>query len=154
MKSAPAIGFHCRTSWLLIAATVAVAALAIVALQLVRGSVWLHHLLVLLVTAYTALTIRGLIRPPIVSLLWRSDGGVELMLRDGVPGGGETVLGAVQGARVMGPLIVLTLRWPPRERAHLWILPDNLDADSRRRLRVRLGAGPAGGIASGNADSR
>lgn len=154
MKSAPAIGFRCRASWLLIAATVAVAALAIVALQLLRGSAWLHHLLVLLVIAYAALSVRGLLRPSVAALLWRSDGGVELTLRDGVPDAGGTVLGAVQGARVMGPLIVLTLRWPPRQRAHLWILPDNLDADTRRRLRVRLGAGAAGGIASGNADSR
>jgi toxin CptA len=130
-----------------------VAALAIVALQLVRGSVWLHHLLVLLVIAYASLTVRGLVRPPVASLLWRSDGGVELSLRDDGPGGGETVLGVMQGARVMGPLIVLTMRWPPRQRAHLWILPDNLDADGRRRLRVRLGVGLASGIASGNADS-
>lgn len=154
MKSAPAIGFRCRASWLLIAATVAVAALAIVALQLLRGSAWLHHLLVLLVIAYAALSVRGLLRPSVAALLWRSDGGVELTLRDGVPDAGGTVLGAVQGARVMGPLIVLTLRWPPRQRAHLWILPDNLDADTRRRLRVRLDAGLADGTASGNADGR
>ncbi|MGH8183313.1 MAG: protein YgfX [Rhodanobacteraceae bacterium] len=152
MKQAPAIGFHCRTSWLLIVVTIAMAVLAIFALQLVRGTAWLHHLLFFVVVAYLVLTLRGLARPPIVSVLWRSDGGVDLKLRDGAPEPGRDVQGIVSAARVVGPLIVLTLRWPPRERTHLWLLPDNLDADTRRRLRMRLGA--AGHfLASGNADS-
>ncbi|MGH8151385.1 MAG: hypothetical protein ACREPF_01455, partial [Rhodanobacteraceae bacterium] len=62
--------------------------------------------------------------------------------------------GGVSAARVLGPLIVLTVRWPPRERAHLWILPDNLDADTRRRLRVRMASDAGGDVPSGNADTR
>ena len=140
-------------SWLLVAATIVVAVLAVIALQLVRGSVWLHHLLVLLVIAYVVLTVRSLVRPPVVSLVWRGDGGVEIVLRNRMHENGGTVQGVVQSARVVGSLIVMTLRWPPRRRTHLWLLPDNLDADTRRRLRVRLGAGAVGGMASGNADS-
>ncbi|TAN04834.1 MAG: hypothetical protein EPN36_07270 [Rhodanobacteraceae bacterium] len=152
MKDAPAIGFHCRTSWSLIVATVAVAVLAIFALQLVRGTAWLHHLLFFVVVAYVVLTIRGLLRPPVATVLWRSDGGVDLKLRDQAQAPGREVHGIVSAARVIGPLIVLTLRWPPRERTHLWLLPDNLDAETRRRLRMRLGAS-GHFLASGNADS-
>ncbi len=46
-------------------------------------------------------------------------------------------------ARVLGPLIVLGLRWdqgPRPRRATLWLLPDSLDAAAHRALRMRLSA--------------
>lgn len=153
MKQAPAIGFTCRVSWLLVIATLVVGLLALVAVQLVRGPAWLHHVLHLAIVAYVAAVVAGMLRPRVKALVWREDGTTDITLRDGVVEDGRTVQGAVGSARVLGPLIVLTLRWPPRERAHLWLLPDNLDADTRRRLRMRLGAEAAGATASGNADS-
>ncbi|HKV66338.1 MAG TPA: protein YgfX [Rhodanobacteraceae bacterium] len=153
MKQAPAIGFTSRASWLLVIATLVVGLLALVAVQLVRGPAWLHHVLHLAIVAYVAAVVAGMLRPRVKALVWREDGTTDITLRDGVVEDGRTVQGAVGSARVLGPLIVLTLRWPPRERAHLWLLPDNLDADTRRRLRMRLGAEAAGATASGNADS-
>ena len=153
MKQAPAIGFTCRVSWLLVIATLLVGVFALVAVQLVRGPAWLHHVLYLATVAYVAAVVAGMLRPRVKALVWREDGTAEITLRDGVVEDGRTVQGAVGSARILGPLIVLTLRWPPRERATLWLLPDNLDADTRRRLRVRLGAETAATLTSGNADS-
>lgn len=154
MKTAPAIGFDVRTSWQLTGTTVVVGILVLLALQLLPGPPWLRHVLHFVALAYLAMASVRLLRPPVQSILWRAEGGVDITLRDTTLEDGRTVLGAISSARVIGPLIVLTLRWPPRERAHLWLLPDNLDADTRRRLRMRLGAGDIDGFASGNADSR
>jgi len=153
VKHAPAIGFTCRVSWLLVIATLIVGLLALVAVQLVRGPAWLHHVLHLATLAYVAAVVAGMLRLRVKALVWREDGTTEITLRDSLVAEGRTAQGAVGNARVLGPLIVLTLRWPPRERAHLWLLPDNLDADTRRRLRMRLGAETPGATASGNADS-
>lgn len=154
MKQAPAIGFTCRVSWLLVTATLVIGVLALVAVQLVRGPAWLHHVLRLVTLAYVAAAVAGMLRPRVRALVWRADGSAEMTLRDNLVESGRTVQGAVGSARVLGPLLVLTLSWPPRGRAHLWLLPDNLDADTRRRLRMRLGSEAAGAAASGNADSR
>ncbi len=152
MRAPSAIGFDCRTSPTLVVATVAVGMLAIVAVWISRGPHWLHLCLTLLVAGYTGATVGQMLRPRVKSLLWRADGGVDLVLDDTLTDGRREVQGVVRTARVMGPLIVLSLRWPRRGRATVWLLPDNLDADTRRRLRMRLGAGDAG-LASGNADS-
>jgi toxin CptA len=95
----------------------------------------------------------NLLRPRVRSILWRADGGADLVLNDRPSDNRREAQGAIQAMRVMGPLIALTLRWPPRERAHLWLLPDNLDAETRRRLRMRVGAAAGGSPASGNTDS-
>lgn len=154
MKQAPSIGFTCRVSWLLVIATLVVGLAALVAVQLVRGPALLHHVLHLAIAAYAGAVIGGMLRPRVRALAWRADGSAEITLRDNLVESGRTVQGAVGSARVLGPLLVLTLSWPPRGRAHLWLLPDNLDADTRRRLRMRLGSEATGAPASGNADSR
>ncbi len=136
----------------MMAATVAVALLAILAVWISGSPPWLRAVLGALVAAIAGMSLGRLLRPRVRTVLWRSDGGVDLTLNDTPTDGRREVQGAIQHARVTGPLIVLTLRWPPRERATVWLLPDNLDADTRRRLRVRLGSG-GGGLASGNADS-
>ena len=153
MKQAPAIGFTCRVSWLLVVATLVVGVLALVAIQMMRGPAWLHHGLHLATVVYLAAVVAGMLRPRVKAVVWREDGTADITLRDSIVEESRTVQGAVGSARVLGPLIVLILRWPPRGRAHLWLLPDNLDADTRRRLRMRLGAETAGTAASGNADS-
>lgn len=136
---------------MLVIVTLAVGLLALVAVQLMHGPAWLRHVVHLATLAYVAAVVTGMLRPRVKALVWREDGTTDITLRDNAAG--RAVQGAVSGARVLGPLIVLTLRWPPRARAHLWLLPDNLDADTRRRLRMRLGAEAAGAVASGNADS-
>lgn len=149
MKTAPAIGFRCRVSPTLVISTVLVSILAAMAVLLAALPHWLHAILLACIGGYAGLALSRLLRPGIRSVLWRADGSVDLVPRDDED---VTVKGIVQNARVMGPLVVLTLRWPPRERTHLWLLPDNLDVDTRRRLRMRLGTGAVGDLVSGNAD--
>lgn len=153
MKEAPAIGFHYRASSVLAVATTGIVVLAIAALAWVGGPGWLHGLLLVAIVAYGGWSLISLLRPPVQSVLWRVDGGAELTLQDTASGTRDEVQGVIAHARVLGPLIVLTLRWPPRERMTLWLLPDNLDHDTRRRLRMRLGHATAVGLASGNADN-
>lgn len=153
MRAAPAVGFDYRASRALLAATIAVAALAIVAVAISGAPHRLRVALMLLIVVCGAASLARLLRPRIRSLLWRADGGVDLALRHTRFDRRPEVHGTIQQARVVGPLIVLVLHWPPRGHATLWLLPDNLDPDIRRRLRMRLGSGHAGAPLSGNADS-
>jgi toxin CptA len=137
----------------LVAATLAIGLLALVAVQLMRGPAWLRHFLHLVTLAYVAAAVTRQVRPRVKALTWRADGTADITLRDSLVEAGRTVQGALGGARILGPLIVLALCWPPRGRAYLWLLPDNLDADTRRRLRMRLGAEGIHAATSGNADS-
>ena len=152
MRTAPAVAFDYRPSRALAAATFAVSLLALWAIAISGVPEWLRLALMVLIVVAGAANLVRLLRPRIRSLLWRSDGTVELVLRDRAREHDGHVLGGLRGARLMGPLIVLVLHWPPRERAALWLLPDNLDPDTRRRLRMRLGSGDTRAL-SGNADS-
>ncbi|MGH8118503.1 MAG: protein YgfX [Rhodanobacteraceae bacterium] len=154
MKQPPAIGFNYRSSRLLFGATVIVALLALVAIGMSAGPRWLRVALGVCVAALGGAGLGQLLRPPVRTMAWRADGTVDLALNDSVVDGRRETQGGVSAARVLGPLIVLTVRWPPRERAHLWILPDNLDADTRRRLRMRMASDAGGDVPSGNADTR
>lgn len=153
MKAAPAIGFAYRASRGLILVTLAAAVLALVAVWLSGLPHWLHFALTLGIAGTAGAAFGNLLRPRVRSILWRADGGADLVLNDRPGDNRREAQGAIQAMRVMGPLIALTLRWPPRERAHLWLLPDNLDAETRRRLRMRAGAAAGGSPASGNTDS-
>lgn len=153
MRTPPAIALECRRSLSLIVATMAIALLAIAALWISGLPHWLRLALSAFVGGYAGVALGRILRPRVKTVLWRADGGIDLTLNDTLTDGRREVQGALHSARAMGPLIMLTLRWPPRERASLWLLPDNLDTDTRRRLRMRLGAGGVGAQASGNADS-
>lgn len=153
MKQPPAISFNYRSSRLLFGATIIVALLALLAIGMGAGPRWLRVALGLCVAAVGGVGLGHMLRPPVRTMAWRADGTVDLALNDSVGDGRREAQGGVSAARVLGPLIVLTVRWPPRERAHLWILPDNLDADTRRRLRMRMAAGIGGDMSSGNADT-
>lgn len=138
---------------MLLVATIVVMLLAIVAVWFIGVAQWLRLVLALVAIAIGGAAVGSLLRPCVQSLLWRAEGGVDLVLNGTRADGRHEVQGALQSGRIMGPLIVLTLRWPPREHATIWLLPDNLDVDARRRLRMRLGAQAGGNLASGNADS-
>ena len=153
MKAVPAIGFGYRASRGLILATLATAMLAMIAVWLSGLPHWAHLALTLGIAGIAGAAFGNLLRPRVRSILWRADGGADLVLNDRPGDNRREAQGAIQAMRVMGPLIALTLRWPPRERAHLWLLPDNLDAETRRRLRMRVGAAAGGSPASGNTDS-
>lgn len=149
MRSAPAIGFEYRPSRTLALLSASLIVLAVVAVAVGGIPVWSRVALEASALAYGTWSLWRFLHPRVSALNWRSDGSVSIELIDR-NGAGTEVQGALQDARVFGPLIALRLRWP-RGSASLWLLPDNLDGDTRRRLRMRLaldGAPP-----SVNADS-
>ena len=148
MRSAPTIAFEYHPSRTLAAMIVVLIALALAAIA-ISGMPW-PWLAASMVAclAYGVAALWRQARPRIRALAWQGDGDVSLTLAE--RGAMETGRGSLADARVLGPLIMLSLRWP-KGRAALWLLPDNLDADTRRRLRARLAMG--GIRASVNADS-
>jgi toxin CptA len=135
MRSAPAIGFDVRPSRLLAAAVLVVAALAIAAAW-ISGLAWeLRMATACGMVAYACLTMLRLRQPKLAAALWHGDGSWTLRLADG-----RETEATLRSARVLGALIVLRLAWLPQGSAALVLLPDNLDADTRRRLRMRLSA--------------
>ena len=148
MRSAPTIAFEYHPSRALAAMIVALTALAAASIAM-SGMPWpWMPASMIATTVYGAAALRRHARPRICALAWQGDGDVSLTLAE--RGAMETGQGSLADARVLGPLIMLSLRWP-KGRAALWLLPDNLDADTRRRLRARLALG--GIRASVNADS-
>lgn len=149
MRSAPAIGFEYRPSRTLSVCIVVLAALAVAAIALSGCPRWMGAILAFAALAYGAAGLWRFRHPRVAALTWRSDGSLSIRLV-----GRKSEIAEVQGelrdARVLGFLIALQLRWP-EGRAGIWLLPDNLDADTRRRLRVRLGSDGTG--VSVNADS-
>lgn len=140
MTSAPAIGFEYRPSRQLAWLRRGVVVLAVAAVLSCGLSGWLKLLLVTLVVLVQLVPWRRReIRP--VAAGWSADGGWTLRLSDGRD---ESV--ALRGSRVFGGCVMLKLAGERRSHG-LWLFPDNSDADTRRRLRMRLdamGRGPAG----------
>jgi toxin CptA len=135
MRSAPAIGFDVRPSRLLVAGVLVVAVLAVAATWLSGGPWELRVVITGGAVAYVSLTRSRLLQPELAAVLWHGDGSWTQRLADG-----RETEATQRSARVLGPLIALRLAWLPHGRTALVLLPDNLDADTRRRLRMRLSA--------------
>jgi toxin CptA len=140
MSSAPTITFDVRSSRLLALAVALMTLLAVVAVALARLPLALKLALGIAIVVYAALSLRRLRRPPLRAVGWHGDDTWTLHLA-----GGGKAYGRLRSARKLGPLIVLRLAWPQGGATSLTLLPDSIDADTRRRLRVRLSA-----IADGN----
>lgn len=135
MPSAPSITFDVRPSRLLMLAVVLMALLAIVAVILSRLP-WPFQLgACVLVVLYGGYSLRRLRRQPLASVGWHADDTWTLNLADG-----RQAQGQLRSGRVLGPLIVLRLAWPQGGETALTLLPDSVDGDTRRRLRMRLSA--------------
>ncbi len=133
MKSVPAITFDYRPSRRLAAGIVAVALLALVAIVACGLNLWIRLGLVVVVGAYVAWSLRSFLQPRFDHVTWHSAG--HWRLRDA--SGQEHVAEFVRAA-VLGALIVLILRIGAQRKIPLLLLPDNCDAETQRRLRVRL----------------
>lgn len=138
MTSAPPIGFEYRRSRLLMLALAGIAILAIIGVLNAGMPPHWRGLLSLLIAVAVGVRLRQLGRPRVDALLWQADGSVQVKLRGHRGKPERQVHAELRKSFVLGPLITLDLRWPHRGHARLWLLPDNLDGDIRRRLRVRL----------------
>lgn len=135
MSSAPTITFDVKPSRLLAGAVWVMAVAACVAV-LVSGLPLLARIAVCVVALlYALFSVRKLKRQPLRAVGWHGDDAWTLHLT-----GGREATGKLLGGRIVGPLIVLRLAWPEGGRSALTLLPDSIDADTRRRLRVRLSA--------------
>lgn len=140
MRSAPSIGFEYRPSRWPGLVSLGMGALALAAVVL-AGVPGLPAACLAMVTAvYVARVCRETARHDVHGVTWRVDGGWFLRLADDTD-----VEAHLEGARIVAGAIVLRLAWEPRGREALMLLPDNLDADTRRRLRMRLSALPDNG---------
>ncbi len=134
MSSAPTIVFDVRPSRLLLTMVAAVALLAMLATALSGLAWWLKVPLCVAVAGYAAQGMRQHLRQPVRRAGWQADGSWVLHLR-----GGREVRPALQAARLTGPMMFLHFSWDGGKAA-LAVLPDNVPAATRRRLRIRLSA--------------
>jgi len=133
MKSAPAIAFDYRPSRWLLAALILVVVLALLALAESAIAPSLKLVLGVAACICGVFSARRLLHPAVRRCAWYENGGWRV--RDAT--GGDHVASLLQ-ASVRGALIVLLLRSELERTSALVLLPDNCDADTRRRLRVRL----------------
>lgn len=133
MKSVPAIAFDFRPSrWLLLAVAV-IAALALVAIALCGLNPWIKLALAATALAYALHSSLRFLHPPFVRIMWHSAGHWRLL-----DAAGREQVSELRHAVVLGALIVLLLRVGAKRTCGFVLLPDNCDAETRRRLRVRL----------------
>ena len=133
MKSAPAIAFDCRPSRWLLGALASVSLLALIALAAAGLALWLKLVAAAALCAYAGRALTGLIRHPVRRCAWHDSG--HWRVRDAA---GEEHAAILLHATIRGPLIALVLLAGPLRKTALILLPDNCDAETRRRLRVRL----------------
>ncbi|MFC5743477.1 protein YgfX [Dyella tabacisoli] len=135
MTSAPAIGFEYRPSrWFLRLLSV-VALLAALAIALC-GLPWWSKCLLLIATFVVALrAIRRTLTRRVIAAGWAGDGGWSLRMAEGAD-----ATATLASFRAMGVFILLRLVLPGQRPIVLVLAPDNCDADTRRRLRMRLAA--------------
>jgi len=145
MTSAPAIGFEYRPSYWLGRLVLFVSLLAVLA-TCVSGVVWAVKLVVTLVVTFAFLQLRSRLRSePVEAAGWARDGDWSLRMR-----AGEDALASLASFRVIGESMVwLRLSLGERRHAVLLLAPDNSDADTRRRLRMRLAQLEAAGHSGG-----
>lgn len=131
MTSAPAIGFEYRPSRWIPRLFIVVTLLTLLAIAL-SGTPWIVQCaLALAVVASCRFALRRL-RLPVYAVGWAKSGWT---LR-GLDGADEPA--SLLSFRTMGSLVLLRLASQRYGRFTLWLMPDNSDADIRRRLRMRL----------------
>lgn len=131
--SVPTIAFDYRPSRWLLAALLIVAVLAFLGLILCAAPPWFKLSLAIVVLIYLGHSLRRLLQPNWTSLVWHGQGYWRLHAGSDDPHIAELI-----GSTRIGWMIVLRFRLHARQRFDAVLLPDNLDADTRRRLCVRL----------------
>lgn len=132
MKSAPAIAFDLRPSRWIGTVALAIVMLATVAPWLTKLPASGSALLSLVVLAYGAWALRRHWHPRFRRLAWR-ESGWTLVGHDG-----RESAAVLESHAHLGGLLALGFRHGPRARFRFLLTPDNLDADTRRRLILLL----------------
>jgi toxin CptA len=132
MPSAPAIGFEYRPSRTLQLAFPVMGVLA--ALTVLHGGLawWIETPLIAAQAVWLVIERRRFRHSSVHAAVYHGDGSWALRLS-----GGASVEATLASHRALGGLMVLQFSWEGG-RAALLLLPDNLDGDMRRRLRMRM----------------
>lgn len=133
MKSAPTIAFDYRPSRQLGVAGLALAAVAVLACWLAGLPWWLRLSASLAALAFAAHVFPRFLRPRFRRIAWRSSGWTLVDAN-----GHEHTADLCRHMRFGAWLLALEFRHGPRSRFHAVIAPDNVDADTRRRLILLL----------------
>lgn len=135
MKSAPAIAFDLRPSRRVGLATAGIVALAALAPWLTQLPWWASAVASAIVLVVGAVALRRHAHPRFRRAAWRESGWVL------VDRGHVEHAAVLDGHTHLGPLLTIGFRYGPRARFHIVLTSDNLDADTRRRLILRLARG-------------
>ena len=132
MRSAPAIGFEYRPSGWPSRLLVLLAGLAVLAAMVSGAPLWARVALAVASVAACVYAIRRL-HPPVYAVGWANHSGWTLRGLDGADDAATLV-----SFRILPQLVLLRLASKRYGKLTLWLMPDNTDADIRRRLRMRL----------------
>ena len=132
MTSAPAIGFEYRPSRWVPRLLVAVTGLTVIAVMASGAPLLMRVVLASVLVAVCSQAIRRL-QLPIYAVGWASRSGWTLRGLDGADDAAR-----LMSFRIVGQLVLLRLASGRYGKLTLWLMPDNTDADIRRRLRMRL----------------
>jgi toxin CptA len=132
MTSAPAIGLEYRPSRWVLRLLIAVTVLAMPAIALSGLPRVLQILLAVSVPVMCGQALRRL-RVPVSAVGWAHQAGWSL---HGLDGADEPA--TLLSFKVIRTVVLLQLTSRRYGKLTLWLMPDNSDADIRRRLRMRL----------------
>jgi toxin CptA len=132
MTSAPAIGFEYRASRRVARLFTVVTLLGVLAIAASGAPLILRVALVIAAIAGCLHALRRLTLP-ISAVGWASQSGWTLRGVDGADDAATLI-----SSRGMSGMVLLHLASQRYGKLTLWLMPDNSDADIRRRLRMRL----------------
>jgi toxin CptA len=133
MTSAPAIGFEYSPSRWLPRMSIAIAALAVAAVVCCALAVWIKLSLIAIVLLATWRSVRATAASIVAAVGLSADNDWMLRLTSY-----EDVPATLASFRVLGAFVLLRLRTAALGTQVVLLAPDNSDADTRRRLRMRL----------------
>jgi toxin CptA len=140
MTSAPAIGFEYSPSRWLPRVSIAVATLGLLAVGACALPVWIKLSLVVIVLLATWRSVRATAASIVAAVGLSADNDWTLRLTSY-----EDVPATLASFRVLGAFVLLRLRTADLGTQVVLLAPDNSDADTRRRLRMRLATMPMAG---------
>jgi toxin CptA len=141
MKYVPAIAFDYVPSRGLFAAIVAIGLLALLALACSGVDLWLKLIFGVLTFGYSVKGLHTFLNPPFTQVFWHSSGHWRLQHASG-----REQVASLHSATVLGMLTVVILQFTPKRTIALMLFADNCDAETKRRLRVRLSRADAIGV--------
>jgi toxin CptA len=133
MKSANAIAFDYTPSRWPVVAIAAMTVLAFAAIALSGAPTWMQSVGAIIIVVCAGFALRSHLRSPVRRVVWQQAGHWRVTDADGREFTADSIRGVARGS-----WIVLNLRRSDGRCLDLILGPDNCDADTRRRLRVRM----------------